>query len=116
MEMVKYIMLRMVVSGNDLYHLEYSGSGGSFDSDFASATEQVANIGSGSDITSISFGKSLAVALIRMVSWIWLSQQETTASRGSPNEIYDMKVQIIWELLLTEVQITLGFYQVLDRL
>ena len=45
---------------NDLFHLEYSGSGGCFNtSDFASATEQVANIGSGSDITSISFGKSL---------------------------------------------------------
>ena len=47
-------------AGNDLYHLEYSGSGGSFNtSDFASATMQVANIG-GVDISSISFGKSMA--------------------------------------------------------
>ena len=44
---------------NHLYHLEYSGSGGSFNtSDFATASEQIANVGSGSDITSISFGKT----------------------------------------------------------
>ena len=48
-----------------------------------------------------------------MALWTWLSQQEITAVEG-PNEIFIWQVQIIWELLLTEVQITLGFYQVLD--
>ena len=47
-------------AGNDLYHLEYSGSGGSFTSfDFTTAALQVSNIG-GVDISSISFGKSMA--------------------------------------------------------
>ena len=75
---------------NDLYHLEYSGSGGSFNtSDFASATEQVANIGSGSDISSISFGKSMSGCsadkdgIMDMVV-----TTRNNGSGGSPNEIF----------------------------
>ena len=73
-------------NGNDLYHLEYSGSGGSFNtSDFASAAQQVANIG-GVDISSISFGKSMAGCsadkdgLMDMVV--------TTRNNSSNSEIY----------------------------
>ena len=77
-------------NGNDLYHLEYSGSGGSFNtSDFSSATEQVANIGSSSDISSISFGKSMSGCsadkdgIMDMVV-----TTRNNGSGGSPNEIF----------------------------
>ena len=73
-------------AGNDLYHLEYSGSGGSFTSfDFTTAALQVSNIG-GVDISSISFGKSMAGCsadkdgLMDMVV--------TTRNNSSSSEIY----------------------------
>ena len=77
-------------SSNDLYHLEYSGSGGSFNtSDFISATEQVANIGSGSDITSISFGKSLSgISADKDGAMDMVVTTRNNGSGGSPNEIF----------------------------